>query len=569
MSDPYQPSQGQPGQPTQPPGQQPPESAPTEWIGSDQPPHDPDGAGPDSGGGGGRKRWVIPVIAVAAVLLIGGGAFGAYTVLSGGGPQPAEAIPDTALAYGRIDLDPSAEQKVNAIQLLQRVPQFEEETGITSDTDDLRRLLFEEALSEEEGCDLDYDDDVEPWLGERFGAAAMPPSEEGADPEPLLAIQVSDQDAAEEGIQALIDCGEATDTEDEPVGIDFVGDYALIADEALVEDYATEAEENPLSDDEGFVADMEALDGEGLVSGWLDLDALVDALGQESPEVTELLAALDVEALGSVSMAMRAQSDALELVYAGDSDALSLLNPSGSSTEPASDVPELPDTTMFAAGFTGGGETVDELWSKLLELEQSGAGGTDLAPGTLQSFADEVEAASGFVVPDDLSVLLGDQFTFAVDGEGFDFITDDGQPDFSGLNLGMLMRTDADAASDLVTRANDALAAQGAPFELAQEEVDGGLVVAANDDYAAALADGGSLGDTDAYQSAVADGDDAVSVVFLDFDRVSEVAGQVAEDAGQEIPAEASEVLDVLRAFGASTVVDDDHTRTTMRVVFD
>lgn len=561
MSDQYQ--QGQR------PVQQQSESAPTEWLGSDQPPHEPYAAGPAEGGGGGRKRWIVPVAAVAAVVLIGGGAFGAYTVLSGGGAQPAEAIPASALAYGRVDIDPSAEQKVNALQLLRRVPEFEEETGISSDTDDLRRRLFEEAVSEEEGCsDVDYGDDVEPWLGDRAGFAVMPPTEEGGEPQPLLVVQVTDQDAAETGIEALIECGEATGAEDQPLGIDFVGDYAVMAEAELVEGYAADAEESPLSEDESFTADMEALEGEGLVSGWLDLDALVDALGEQSPEVTEVLAALDIEALGSVSMAMRAQSDALELVYAGDSDALSLLNPSGSSTEPASDVPGLPDTTMFAAGFTGGGETIDELWSKLLELEQSGAG-DGFAPGTLQMFAADVEAASGFVVPDDLSVLLGEQFTFAVDGEGFDFVGDDGQPDFSGLNLGMLMRTDADAASDLVTRANEALAGQGAPFELAQEEVDGGLVVAANDDYAGTLAEGGSLGDTDAYQSAVADGDDAVGVVYLDFDRVSDVVAQVSEDVGEDVPAQATETLDVLRAFGASTVVDGDHTRTTMRLVFD
>jgi len=526
-------------------------------------------AGSDEGGGS-RRRWIVPLAAVAAVALIGGGAFAAYTVLSGGGQQPAEAVPGSAIAYGRIDLDPSAEQKINALRLLREVPQFEEATGITSDTDDLRRRLFESALEGEDECsDIDYADDIEPWIGDRAGAAAMPDAD-GGEPKPLLVLQVTDEDAAQTGIEALLECGTSADDETTAEGLSFVGDYALIAEtQDDADTYASEAEESPLSDDEAFAADMDALGGEGLMSFWVDLDAVVTATEQDEPEVGEGLSALGIEDLGSVSAAVRAQSDALELVYAGDSDALSVLSPGGGSTTAVGDTLTLPESTMFAMGFTGGGESIDALWTKLEELADTGAAESDFPAGSLDLFADQVEAETGFVLPDDLSTLLGEEFTFAVDGEGFDFVTDEGAPDFGSINVGMLLRTDVDAASDLVSRAQEALATQGAPFELVQEEVDGGLVVAANDDYAGALAEGGDLGGSDAFTAAVADGDDAVGVLFLDFDRVSAVVDRVAEDAGQQVPAEVSEGLDVLRAFGASTVVDDDYTRTTMRLVFD
>ena len=508
--------------------------------------------------------WSIGA-SVVAVLLIGGGSFAAYTMLSGGGPQPDEAIPDSAIAYMRVDLDPSADQKINAVRLLRDVPEFEEATGITSDTADLRKRFFEESLADSEGCgDIDYEDDIEPWIGDRAGVAAMPGAE-GEEPQPLLVLQTTDQDAAQTGLEALIDCGGADEaTGEETPGIAFVGDYALVAAEDKVDGYASDAEDSPLSDDADFSADMDALDGEGLMSFWADMDAVATLAEQDSPEMGDVLDAAGIDELGSISGAVRAQSDALELVVAGDAD---FLNLGGSSTEPASDVLTLPDTTMLAFGFTGGGESIDKLWDKALALEESGEAG--VPPGSMEDFSAQLQAQTGFTMPDDLSVLLGEQFTLAVDGEGFDFLTDEGTPDFSNVNVGAKLRTDADAASDLVGTVQDLLAQQGAPFEIAQQETDDGLVIAGNDDYADSLAGEGQLGDSDVFDSAVADSDDAVSIFFLDLNKVGDVAQRLADDAGEELPPEAVDTLDVLQAVGASTTVDGDYTRTTFRVVFD
>ncbi len=573
--DPQQPTQPvQPVQPGQPPAQAwgAPESAPTEWVGSGQPAAGDGGTvGPpaagqqESGSGGGRRKGlVVGAIVAVVVVLIAGGSFAAYTILSGGGPQPAEAIPSSAIAYTRIDLDPSADQKINALRLLRNVPDFEEETGITSDTDDLRKRLFEEALKDSEGCqDIDYDDDIAPWIGERAGVAALP-GDEGEDPEGYVALQVTDEDAARTGIEKLLECGAAEETGEENAGLAFVGDYAVIADEDKVDDYAADAEESPLSDDDDFNADIDALDGEGLMSFWVDLDAFVELAEQESPEVGDALEAAGIDELGSVSAAVRAQSDAIELVMAANGD---LMTFGGGSTEPATDVQTLPDTTMMAFGFTGGGDSVDKLWEDLQGLEDSGAAG--LPPGTLEQMAAQIEAESGFAVPDDLSVLLGEQFTLAVDGEGFDFVDDEGMPDFGNINVGARMVTDVDAVTSLVDKVQTLLAQQGAPFQIAQEEVDDGLVIAANEDYAEALASEGQLGESDVFQSAVAGGDDSTAVFFLDLDRVAEVAQRLAEDAGQGLSEDDMDTLDAFRAVGASTVPDGDYSVTTFRVVFD
>ncbi len=572
-------------QPGHQPGQQPApgapgpwsarDDAPTEWIQTSQPPPADDGSGTGDGGvpttggagsGGRKRRWIAPVAAVAAVVLIGGGAFAAYTVLSGGGPQPAEAIPSSAMAYARIDLDPSADQKINMVRLLRNVPEFEEQTGITADTDDLRKRLFEKALEDSEGCsDLDYDDDIGPWIGDRAAVAAMPSDDEGGQPEPLLALQVSDEDAARDGIQALIDCSAQGDGSDDIQGIAFVGDYALLASSQDKADaYADDAESESLAESDAFSADMEALDGEGVASFWVDLDAVMSFAESSDLSSAAELKALGYDELGSVSGALRAESDAIEFVVAGDGDVMHLL---GTAAEPVRDVQQLPDTTMMAFGFTGGGDAVDSLWQKLGDLAESQG---SVGPGGIDELADQIEAGYGIVLPDDLAVLLGDELTVALDSEGLSFDPATGGPDPATINVGARMRTDPDAVRDLIGRIQDLAATiTGASFEISDADYDGGIVVASNDDYAQTLADGGDLGGSDVFESAVADPDSAVSVLFLDLDKVSEVVDRIGEETGDPLPDQEAGTLAVLKAFGASTVLEGDYTRTTLRLVFD
>ena len=560
-------AQGGPGQPAQGTAQGSGQHAETEWIGSGDPPQA--GGPPRDGSDGPRKpgrRALVVGAAVAAVLLVGGGGVLAFQLLSGGGPQPADAIPASAMAYARIDLDPSADQKINAVRLLRSVPQFEEETGITSDTDDLRKRLFELALEEEEACsDLTYDDDIAPWIGDRAGAAALPAAE-GEEPDALVVLQVSDEAAARDGVQALIDCGSSEDEAEGPGGIAFVGEYLLLAEtQELADEFAADAEEQPLSEAEGFSADMAALDGEGLMSFWVDLDQVVTYAEQEDDtETVEFLEAMGYDELGSLSVAVRAQSDALELVYAGRGDLLKL---GLGSDEPVGDVQDLPESTLMAVAFTGGDEAINRLWETLAGLESFGSDG-GFGPGALEEFATEVEGETGLAIPEDVGVLLGDEFTMAVDSEGFE-LTEDGAPDPATINVGARMRTNAAAASDLVTRVEALLSEQGVPFEIAQQEVDDGLVIAANEDYAERLASDGGLGDSDVYDAAVADADEAVSVLFVDIDKGTELADRIAGDLGTPLPAEVSETLEVFRALGVSTTVDGDYTRTTTRLVFD
>ena len=102
-----------------------------------------------------RRKRIIALGGLVGVLALGGGAVWAATSFLGTGAQPAEALPAGTLGYVSVDLDPSGDQKVEAIQTLRKFPAFKDEINLDTD-DDLRERLFEEITDSGECEGLDY-----------------------------------------------------------------------------------------------------------------------------------------------------------------------------------------------------------------------------------------------------------------------------------------------------------------------------------------------------------------------------------------------------------------------------
>jgi hypothetical protein len=128
-----------------------------------------------------RRKRVIALGGLVGVLAVGGGAVWAATSLLGTGAQPAEALPAGTLGYVSIDLDPSGDQKIEAIQTLRKFPEFKDQINLDTD-DDLRERLFEEITKSGECEGLDYEADVKPWLGSRAAFAAVDAGEDAPSP---------------------------------------------------------------------------------------------------------------------------------------------------------------------------------------------------------------------------------------------------------------------------------------------------------------------------------------------------------------------------------------------------
>jgi hypothetical protein len=214
-----------------------------------------------------RRRVGLVAGGVAAVVLAGGGAW-AWSAWFNQGAQPAEALPGNTLAYVAVDLDPTGQQKVEAIEVLRKFPAFKDKIGLDTD-DDVRRKVFE--LIQEDGTceDLDYAKDVEPWLGQRAAFAVVSRGEET--PAPVAVVQVTDEDKAVDGLEALAAC----DSDDESADGDFSSEggyaiadgWAVLAEtEQIAEGVVADAKDSGLADDEEFQSWTQAAGDPGVVT---------------------------------------------------------------------------------------------------------------------------------------------------------------------------------------------------------------------------------------------------------------------------------------------------------------
>ena len=493
-----------------------------------------------SGGGGGRRGLIAGVIAIVLAVMLGGVAYAAYTELSGGGPQPAAALPGNAIAYVRIDMDPSASQKIHALALLRKFPAFAEEFGITDDAQDLRRKFFEYIQDHNGECTgVDYDSDIAPWIGDRLGIAALPPTPGSSEPSFAIALQVGDQ---EEGIEGFADlnsqCGGSSD-----YGVARGPDSYLVFAETpqLASRYAADASESPLADNDQFNKDMDAIGDPGVASFWLDYRSLLDVMpaGLMPPGMGVTAFANSAD---SMAAALRFNDSYVELAAVASGVDM----PQSSINNP---VVDLPDTTVAALSLSTGGTYIDRLWTALGDaMESQGR--------SLDSLSSQIQLETGLVLPEDLKTIVGDNVTIALDSKGLDFSELHNTGDTSMLPLGARFQTDPAKFAEVYQKLVDYVKAQGGVLPLTKIEGDGFVAVSTDPDYASELTKDGGLGDTDKFQTAVPDAESAAAVVYLDFDSVqSQILDAVRQGGGSQ---RLIGNLEPLSSIGVSSHIRDD-----------
>lgn len=256
------------------------------------PPPPPPTAPSHAGGGGKKKGLLVGGLVSAMVLGIAGVGAGAYFWLAGGGPQPADAMPDTVDVYVRFDGDPSANQKVEIYRLLEQIPELKE---YLDENDDLRESFVSAALESCEGVGWS---DVEPWLGNRFGLGVdldLPEDPRAFETMPeeqlfndhvkfYFTAQVSSEGEAETALNDIFDaCGAPAD---QRPGIAFHDGFAVLAfNQDLADEAVSAAASGSLSDRAEFTEAMNKLGDPGIVSGWASAEPFVDMFELYGPEL--------------------------------------------------------------------------------------------------------------------------------------------------------------------------------------------------------------------------------------------------------------------------------------------
>jgi hypothetical protein len=508
-----------------------------------------------------RRTTVIAVASVIGVAAVGGAAWAAWSFFSTGA-QPAEALPASTIAYASIDLDPSGGQKIEALRTLKKFPAFDDNVDLGTD-DDIREWIFEQVQEESSDCaELDYGDDIEPWLGDRFAVAAV---DAGGDaPAPVFVVQVSDEDAADAGLTKLRTCGGGSADD----GAWAIADgWAIIGeDQKTVDAVANDAEGSTLAADDDFQQWTDAAGDDGIVSmyaapaaGQVLSDLVTDSLGGlgglgaagmqgQLDDATDQL-----KDFKGAAATIRFDDGGLELEMAGDVGATSAALTAGG--EGAKAVSTLPDDTAVAFGL--GLEFQDGWLDEVLGPISEAAG------QSTDDLLAEANQRLGLDLPADIETLLGSSLSLAVDAD-FDpdsFDSAAGPGDVSGV--GVKVFGDADDIEAVLDKLRSSAggADDGA---LDSDSEDGVVAIGPDGDYRKVLLEDGGLGDTDTFKRVVEHADEATEILYVDFDAVDGWLGDVTGD-----DAEIRDNLEPLSAFGVSAWQEDDVAHAVLKVTTD
>ncbi|HTZ42589.1 MAG TPA: DUF3352 domain-containing protein [Jatrophihabitans sp.] len=434
-----------------------------------------------------RRRFRLILASVAAVLLlvVGGVAAAAYEVLNGGGTQPDAVVPAAAVAFVKLDLDPSAQQKVGAARFLHRLPKVG--AGFTSSAD-WRRAIFQAfSGSGSMPAGVDYDRDIKPWLGKRMAVALLPTSGNRAGGV-LLILQCTDEAKARTGIARFAPAR----------GVSFSKGYAIVAPSQQAADrMVADAETANLAGSDHYRSDMKRLGGLGVLSGWADTSSALQFIGGVQPDTSGGAPA------GSERLAftLRLQGNWADLT-------VKITGGTAQPIRPAESLGSLPATTAAAASLAYDASKIEtRLQDYDLLLGSLPVAGKALAEGDpLTTLADRY----GLSVPADLSTLLGTGVRASVDGDGLD----SDNPKYA-----VHSSTDGAAATRVMDRIR-AAAGGSLPFTYRSDST--GFAVGSDAAYLAKVSAGSgpTLSSRPEYRQALPDASGAGLITFVDFDAV-------------------------------------------------
>ena len=368
-----------------------------------------------------RSRALIAALSVlvAALLLASCGSSD-----DSGSPQvsgPASFAPADTPLYVEATLKPEGEQRANAEALLSElgsVPLLGSQLE-PRDLADQAVQAFDDAV----GADVDYAEDVEPWLGSKAGLAVTGlPAGSGTTtdtpPSYVLAVETTDDSVARDSLARIVE-GEGN-TEKEYDGVSYFESANGIYDTGVLDgmlvfanggnfeaavDAAHSGDSLAASDD--YEQAFAPLTEVGLGSAYVDFDRFAELAAAEDPA-----GAADIEKARGVLPELFEAPLAAELVAGSGSLALDVSMP-----QPGEDPLEIDATSLLAdappdsyaavglAGVGGIAETV------IARLEKTGEAIDD---PTLRSGAIDGALQSGFGFgTDDLAGAFGDGIAYA------------------------------------------------------------------------------------------------------------------------------------------------------------
>jgi Protein of unknown function (DUF3352) len=356
---------------------------------------------------GDSRKWLLAAVAAAVVVALSVGGVAVVNALGGGGPQPEDVLPANAIAFAKLDLNPSAGQKLAAYQLSRKLPGLR--NRVTSEDTSLKESTIGFLFTGDAG--LSYPTDVAPWLGDRVGVGVFPDLDADERPEVAIALAVSDKaaakvaldkavanlarkDSATKGSAAKGSAAKGSDTKGSDmnrtaamgsaVGYAFADDYVILAESnARASALVIAGKAGPLSGST-YTDDVRKLGADQIAVAWVDVAAAYNAIPLSViPESsrTAFTEAGDSKTAGRVVTGLHADSSFLEVTAMG-------IGVTGASAVVNADVgndagliASFPSDALVAVTANGLGKSVGALYTSLTKAAGTSAKGTS-AKGT-------------------------------------------------------------------------------------------------------------------------------------------------------------------------------------------
>lgn len=343
------------------------------------------------------KLRLVPFALLAVLAALFAAGCGGSDDGGSGGTDPASVAPAGSPVFIAVTIRPEGETKANVEALAQKI------AGI----DDLGELIVEELESSasDDGEELNFEKEVEPWLGDEAGIFLQ--EYEDDDFEGYgAAIQASDEGEARDFVNEKIEAGDEEVTDGSYEGVDFKveedettigvfdGLVAFAQNEAIFKEMVDASNGENLAGAEAYDEATDDLPGDSAADVFVDIGALIEQAGGEIDSESQLfLDALGIEPDEATAVASVVPgSDHVEIDLSTD---LSGENPpSGDASELLG---SLPGTAVGALASAEFGKRFDEGIDQIDEEGIPGSVPPNQLKKTLKEAGIDLEAIAGSI----------------------------------------------------------------------------------------------------------------------------------------------------------------------------
>jgi Protein of unknown function (DUF3352) len=383
--------------------------------------------------------------ALLGLAALGAGPLGLSGCGGDGSSGPASLVPPDAPVYVAATIRPDGERAEAISSISETI------TGIDDPGGRVIALLDRE-LSDE-GIELTYAEDIEPWLGESgaiFVRSLEPSTIASAMPDMAAILETTDPDAAQAFVDRVVEGDPEIQEEErsyedadyvldpgEDLAVGIVGDHLVVGTEASFKAAVDAAAGESLAEADHFSQELGEAEEDQLASIWVDLGVALDAAAgsahADEAEIDAARAALGPILQEPVAMRLAAGPDTVTVDTSGAGD-------TGIEGDSAL-LGELPASAWFAIAVADASEALSQT------LDAVGSLGAELGDDSLHpdALSAAVEAETGVDLEDDVLPWIGDASAFVAGTPGSEFAAG-----------AIVATTDPDASANAIAAARTA-----------------------------------------------------------------------------------------------------------------